>query len=351
MASLPRLARVHRGSSKVWLLTSLCAFACLGCKSTPAAVSVEPEPQPEPEPVFVEKPTVVQVQSCRARTPAGAPGLISAAAVWLAHISPRALAGSQLWSVFAPTFEAEPGFGSARTSIASCGVPIESFEHILIGGDEAGGYTAVLTAPGIGRPEIATCVAAVRQEGETQSIPLIESLPGDPSALTFTSGETQVFLFHPDMVVIVEGSMQNQLEALSRCSGPPAATTSLAPALASLDTDAPLWLAGRPPAGTFAELESSLNLDAGSIQHLSLSARLDPGLTVHGHIELVDPSAASTATDALNSLSSLLVAVAPPEFQPAVQQLRIESSGAAVELSSSLSSTELEQIRTLLPTP
>ena len=342
--SLRRLA----GTSLAALALVSVAFGCGPARNPSATIEPEPGTEAGAEPTLLDEPEPEPPPppQCLARTPRGGPSLIPDGAAWLVHVAPRELLSSQAWASLMQGRPMPGQLSDLEDAFARCGVSLNQVDHILFGFDpDTDDGTLVATGPRLGQPEVATCLATsiewLSNSLEPNAQPVAETAADDPQVRVFDIADDRVYLFHPDMVVLTSGSERAEVEALSRCEGYPAIDHGLGELVRRIDTQAPVWFAGRLTPEMATSMESSLSLDPGTMRDVILSARVESGLAVQARLGASSPSGALAVEAAIGNLMPMLQTLGPAELQQAVQRIEFETLGAELMIQASLTHSEL----------
>ena len=226
---------------------------------------------------------------------------------------------------------------------------------MIAGFNTAKDFVAVLTAPGIARPDVARCVIGRLQanrngsdgsDGSNGPAPAtveIEPLPIDPSIPMIQLTEGRALLFGDDMIAFVTESWTDSVVVLSSCRGTPIVSTSFARPLNGLDLNAPVWLAGMPGPESMQFMDA-MGLSSATVSSVALTFHLDERAVLRSHIQTTDSTNATTLSASMQAMLTLVGSAMPVELKNVPGRIVIEAVNDQVHIGLTLLYDELRFI-------
>lgn len=340
------IALMFRPAASLLIVSLSLLPACKREQTQAPAPAPVQEPGGEPSglgpAVIVETPAPAAV-ACEASASSGAALLIPSAADIVGRLGPRQLMSSGVWSVLGPDIESEPDFDEALSVFRDCNVAPDLIDGVHLGFEiDTEDFVVVVTMPGIGRPELASCVLDGLQRMAESSEPIEISAYAGLTSVEFSDG--RAYLVNDDELVVTTLAWQDEVARLIRCEGAPALGTVFHDLALEVDLSAGGWIVGALP----PELASFLAMAGISTQgelRFTVQLGFDSGFVYRFSATMHSVDGAASAAETLRQSISGMIPSAPPEARPLLERISVDAVGPKLWVSGWIGVDELAQMK------
>lgn len=271
------------------------------------------------------------------------PHLVPDGASVVFHVDGSRATSSRLYKDLRGAMDRDLEVREALKVLDSCDLKPEDLHALTVGAGSGDNMVAVIQGRGIGKQKTLNCMRDQLAAREGGRKPWTVRRDGCYRVLA-SDGKDFGFVLDDSTVVISSEQWASQVEQLIRGKSTPAIKGNLATTVGRIDRTKTVWFAAAFDDNARSQMQGSA---ASGLRQVGGSMDFDRGLDLAARMGMVDPGAAKQFRDELTSYRDMAKAmgVVPSNV---LDQIKIGATNSDVDLSMSLSFSDLEKVRKAL---